>query len=108
MSQVPVISLQDPGAASTRAALDDACREWGFFLAIDHGIDADLSRRVLHQMARFFALPAAEKRRVERTGENPWGYYDRELTKNVRDWSPKISPRSTSNETPRTAWTSPG
>lgn len=86
MSKVPVISLRDLRAASTLSALDDACREWGFFLAVDHGVSSDLTARVLEQMARFFARPAAEKRGVERTAENPWGYYDRELTKNVRDW----------------------
>ncbi|MFG0319692.1 MAG: isopenicillin N synthase family dioxygenase, partial [Planctomycetota bacterium JB042] len=42
---------------------------------------------VLRQLAdAFFALPPAEKGAIERTAENPWGYYDRELTKNVRDW----------------------
>jgi hypothetical protein len=38
-------------------------------------------------MREFFALPLAEKRAVERTATNAWGFYDRELTKNVRDGS---------------------
>jgi isopenicillin N synthase-like dioxygenase len=37
-------------------------------------------------MRRFFALPHPEKRRIERTAENAWGFFDRELTKNRRDW----------------------
>ena len=37
-------------------------------------------------MHRFFAQKREAKQRLERTAENPWGYYDRELTKNVRDW----------------------
>ena len=37
-------------------------------------------------MAHFFALPGAQKLAVERTADNPWGFYNRELTKNVRDW----------------------
>jgi isopenicillin N synthase-like dioxygenase len=37
-------------------------------------------------MRCFFALPKKDKLRLERTAENPWGFYDRELTKNVRDW----------------------
>ena len=37
-------------------------------------------------MREFFALPLADKLAIERTGDNPWGFYDRELTKNVRDW----------------------
>ena len=34
----------------------------------------------------FFEQPAEAKQRISRTRENPWGYYDKELTKNVRDW----------------------
>ena len=34
---------------------------------------------------RFFALPRDEKRRHLRSRDNPWGYYDRELTKERRD-----------------------
>ncbi len=37
-------------------------------------------------MRAFFALPDADKRAIERTATNSWGYYDRELTKNRRDW----------------------
>jgi isopenicillin N synthase-like dioxygenase len=37
-------------------------------------------------MHAFFALPAERKRAIERTATNPWGFFDRELTKNVRDW----------------------
>ena len=34
----------------------------------------------------FFEQPAEAKQRLSRSRENPWGYYDKELTKNVRDW----------------------
>ena len=37
-------------------------------------------------MREFFALPDADKRGIERTATNSWGFYDRELTKNRRDW----------------------
>ena len=37
-------------------------------------------------MRAFFALPDADKRAIERTATNSWGFYDRELTKNRRDW----------------------
>ncbi len=41
----------------------------------------------LHQaMKTFFALPGSAKRAISRSLDNPWGYYDAELTKNVRDW----------------------
>ena len=37
-------------------------------------------------MRRLFALPESAKRALRRTRDNAWGYYDRELTKNRRDW----------------------
>jgi len=75
--------LDDP---APRRALDQACREWGFFQVTGHGIDARLLRELLAAAHRFFALPAADKQRIARSADNPWGYFDRELTKNTRDW----------------------
>ncbi len=66
--------------------LDRACREWGFFELKNHPFSLDLRTNMLAAMERFFALPSDQKRRCERTAENHWGYYDRELTKNVQDW----------------------
>lgn len=67
-------------------ALDRACRASGCFQLRNHGLDAPLCARVLSEMAHFFALPHDVKLSVERTAQNPWGFYDRELTKNLRDW----------------------
>lgn len=66
--------------------LDRACREWGFFELRNHPIASGLREQMLDQMERFFAQPTALKRACERTEENHWGFYDRELTKNVQDW----------------------
>ena len=66
--------------------IDAACREWGFFQVVDHGIDLDVINEIRVQMRAFFGLPQALKQQLERTEYNPWGYYDKELTKNVRDW----------------------
>ena len=33
----------------------------------------------------FFEQPAADKRRLLRDADNPWGYFDKELTKNRQD-----------------------
>ena len=79
---VPVIDLGDPSAVDEIA---DACREWGFFQVINHGVSADLIERVWLQTRAFFALPIDDKESVLRTRENPWGYYNNELTKNQRD-----------------------
>lgn len=83
---VPVISIVDLDDTRTLAALDAACRDWGFFQVVDHGIEPVVLEALQRQMRAFFAQPAVVKRVLSRTAENPWGFYDRELTKNTRDW----------------------
>jgi isopenicillin N synthase-like dioxygenase len=85
--QIPVIDVRHAlDDRVTRAALDRACREWGFFQVVGHGIPQALLDAMQRSMRELFALPAGEKRAIERTAVNAWGYYDRELTKNARDW----------------------
>ena len=86
MQDIPIIDLGGLDRATTRRALDRACREWGFFHLTGHTIDKPLIQSMHAAMRSFFALPLTQKRAVERTADNPWGFYDRELTKNVRDW----------------------
>lgn len=83
--QVPVIDVSSIDAMR-RAEIDAACRHWGFFQIVGHGIPESEIDEVRTMMSRFFALPADRKRAIERSAENPWGFYDRELTKNRRDW----------------------
>lgn len=68
------------------AEVEAACRVWGFFQVINHGIPAELLEGIQSAAQEFFAMPLEEKRRVRRTEENFLGYYDTEHTKNVRDW----------------------
>jgi isopenicillin N synthase-like dioxygenase len=86
VTPIPAISLAAFDDADALASFDAACRDWGLFHLTDHGIEPGLLAATLFEMRRFFALPEAAKRAIERTEDNPWGYYDRELTKNVRDW----------------------
>jgi isopenicillin N synthase-like dioxygenase len=88
MSQnsIPVIDigrLRDPG---TLAELDTACREWGFFQVVNHGMRQETMDGILARALEFFAQPIEAKRGISRTAENAWGFYDKELTKNTRDW----------------------
>ena len=62
-----------------------ACRDWGFFQVVNHGVPSELIDDVWMHTRRFFALPLDEKESILRTRENPWGYYNNELTKNQRD-----------------------
>jgi isopenicillin N synthase-like dioxygenase len=83
---VPVIDITRLDAAATLGELHRACRDWGFFQVVNHGIDASIAVALNDAMHRFFAQSAEAKARIVRTRDNPWGYYDKELTKNVRDW----------------------
>jgi len=85
MTAVPTIDLllaeQD---ASERLRLDAACRDHGFFLLANHGMQPQIDA-MWKASARFFAQSSDQKRMVLRTENQPLGYYDRELTKRMRD-----------------------
>lgn len=83
---IPIIDIHELKNSETLALLDTACRDWGFFQVINHGIPKEAIAEVMAAAHAFFALPIEVKRRISRTRENPWGFYDRELTKNVQDW----------------------
>ena len=89
---VPVIDLggtagmRDPDTIVRVAGeIGDACRDWGFFQVVNHGVKRQHIDGVWRTVSAFFQLPRANKRALNRTSENPWGYFDRELTKNQRD-----------------------
>jgi isopenicillin N synthase-like dioxygenase len=82
----PLIDLAHAERAQTHHAIDVACRDWGMFQVTGHGIDPRLIAALKRQMRAFFAQPTAVKRVISRTAENPWGFFDRELTRHTRDW----------------------
>jgi isopenicillin N synthase-like dioxygenase len=81
---IDVSRLLEDDAALT--SMDTACREWGFFQIVGHGVPPALVAAFMGEMRRFFALPMAWKQEIRRTADNAWGFYDKELTKNTRDW----------------------
>jgi isopenicillin N synthase-like dioxygenase len=80
------VSAGSPLPANFVEAVRSACAEWGCFTLAGHGIPSGLAARFLEHTRNFFALPRATKLRVERSGDNARGFYDRELTKNRPDW----------------------
>ena len=92
MSTIPVIDItplrSERGLSGSRRTVESigaACRDWGFFQVVSHGVPPALIGRVWDDTRGFFALPRAVKLAISRTKDNPRGYYDRELTKNRRD-----------------------
>jgi len=90
--QVPVIdiaSLLDDvyGEEADKAIrqIAQACQTWGFFQVINHGIADNLIETVWAQTRHLFALADEQKAEVMRSKDNPWGFYNNELTKNQRD-----------------------
>ena len=84
LGTVPVIDISAPWPEVVDA-IARACRDWGFFQVRGHGVPEAVMTSTLAVARRFFAQPREAKRSYLRTVENPWGYYDRELTKNARD-----------------------
>lgn len=85
---VPVIDLDGSATIPGDEAIAEiarACREWGFFQVVNHGVPEALLDDVWHRARQFFRQPRASKESILRTRQNPWGYYNNELTKNQRD-----------------------
>lgn len=68
------------------AEVGEACRRWGFFQVINHGVPSRVRDRIESASKEFFALPKEEKRKSSRDETNLFGYSDLEITKSVRDW----------------------
>lgn len=81
---IPVIDLRLPKERVV-SEIAAACATWGFFQIIGHGLDAELIARATAETSAFFAAPKEQKRALSRSRDNPWGFFDRELTKNARD-----------------------
>lgn len=68
------------------AEVGDACKNWGFFQVINHGVPSQVREKIELASRRFFALSKDEKRKASRDEVNLFGYSDFEITKSVRDW----------------------
>ncbi len=87
-SCVPIIDLEDRHAGASSAAIEEiarSCKEWGFFQVVNHGISTKLIDDVWRHTHQFFEQSIDAKESILRSKENPWGYYNIELTKNQRD-----------------------
>ena len=85
INKVPVIDLKEGIFSNAQLQLVDlACRDHGFFLLENHGMQESIDG-MWAASEWFFKLPSKEKLKILRTERRPLGYYDRELTKRKRD-----------------------
>ncbi len=66
---IDMTPLRTGNAAAKREVarqIDEACRDTGFFLVTGHGVPADLITKARQLAIDFFALPDAEKMKVQR------------------------------------------
>ncbi|GAB2299055.1 hypothetical protein Dimus_033129 [Dionaea muscipula] len=74
--QVPVIDLKrlaapsdDFAAAVELSKFDKACKEWGFFQLINHGVGISLLDTVKKEVTGFFKMPMEEKKKYLQHGD---------------------------------------
>lgn len=102
MENIPVIDMTRP--ETSLAAIDRACREWGFFQIVGHDIDPALQERLFAVAREFFEQPSDTKRSILRDADNPWGYFDQELTKRRQDWKEIFDFGPTDGERQQPRW----
>ena len=89
---IPLIDLSPISSSDPRVIeelvreIGGACRDWGFFQVINHGVQLDTLLKLESAARKFFAQDLEEKRKVSKDKDTVFGYYDSEHTKNVRDW----------------------
>ncbi|XP_060191258.1 oxoglutarate-dependent flavonoid 7-O-demethylase 1-like [Lycium barbarum] len=73
LPQVPVIDMEklleigDDDSELERLHL--ACKEWGFFQVVNHGVSSSLVEKVKSEIQAFFDLPLEEKKKFEQQGD---------------------------------------
>jgi isopenicillin N synthase-like dioxygenase len=83
---LPIVDFATLSQPDTLQALDSACRSWGAIRLVGHPLSERLQSDAHTAMTSFFHQPLEAKKLVERTADNPWGFYDHELTRQARDW----------------------
>jgi hypothetical protein len=74
---IPVVDLSSPLDPATARAVSTACREWGFFQAVNHGVPCDLLRRARGVWRGFFRQPMEVKQRYANSPATYEGYGSR-------------------------------
>ncbi|GMJ07549.1 SENESCENCE-RELATED GENE 1, senescence-related gene 1 [Hibiscus trionum] len=62
--QVPVIDMQKLSSEEELEQLHHACKQWGFFQLINHGVNSSLVEKMKMEVQQFFNLPMDEKQKL--------------------------------------------
>ncbi|KAF3630931.1 putative 2-oxoglutarate/Fe(II)-dependent dioxygenase [Capsicum annuum] len=68
LPQVPAIDMEKLlaiGDDSELERLHSACKEWGFFQVVNHGVSSSLVEKVKSEIKAFFDLPMEERKKFE-------------------------------------------
>ncbi|CAM0903216.1 unnamed protein product [Alopecurus aequalis] len=63
-ANIPLIDLASPDKRRVITEIDQACRTYGFFQVINHGISEELLEKVMAVGLEFFRLPPEEKEKL--------------------------------------------
>ena len=82
---VPIIDLKNASSDEKQIQLlDAACRDHGFFILKNHGMQKEIDN--MWKLSEwFFSQDRKDKLKLLRSETIPLGFYDRELTKQKRD-----------------------
>nr|UXL73230.1 2-oxoglutarate-dependent dioxygenase GA 2-oxidase [Jasminum sambac] len=76
-TEIPVVDLLHPDA---KTLIVEACKEFGFFKVVNHGVSMESIARLEDEAVKFFSLPQPEK---EKSGPpNPFGYGNKKIGPN--------------------------
>ncbi|XP_059298413.1 codeine O-demethylase-like [Lycium ferocissimum] len=75
-AEIPIInfSLLADGNEDERKKMHLACKEWGFFQLLNHGITKEVMQNVKKAVSRFFELPLIEKKKYAMEKDDLHGY----------------------------------
>ncbi|KAJ7950281.1 2-oxoglutarate (2OG) and Fe(II)-dependent oxygenase superfamily protein [Quillaja saponaria] len=75
-SAIPVmnLSLISDGNKEELSKLDVACKDWGFFQLVNHGVPTQVLETMKDAAAKFFELPLEEKSKYSVTSHDIQGY----------------------------------
>jgi non-haem dioxygenase in morphine synthesis N-terminal len=74
---IPVIDLSAMSREETARVVSVACKEWGFFQVVNHGVRPELMRHAREVWRGFFHLPMEEKQRYANSPVTYEGYGSR-------------------------------